>query len=313
MPGQVDVAKVFAQCAAAALLLTGPARASDVYAHPQRLIDVGAGRRMNIYCTGRGSPPVILDAGGGGSTRSWRYVQPRIATFTRVCSYDRAGAGFSDPGPLPRTTSAIVSDLHTLLERAGIAAPYILVGHSMGGYDMRLYADRYPAQVRGMVLVDPSDEHQDARLNALLPRLRRFDALQITMLRTCEDAPRLCPPQNGRAVSAPAWADALSELQNTHNADLSELEHAHRAPYDFPLIVLTGGAQFKRYQRLLGASDAQVAAAQRAWSAMHDEQARLSVRGVNEHVPGAGHDIQLDRPDAVVQAVRRVISESTPI
>jgi len=105
------------------------------YESAQRLVDVGNGRRMNVYCTGTGSPTVILDAGLGGFTLVWSLVQPPVATFAHVCSYDRAGSGFSDPGPLPRTTDAIVSDLHALLRGADIAPPYVMVGHSLAGFD----------------------------------------------------------------------------------------------------------------------------------------------------------------------------------
>jgi pimeloyl-ACP methyl ester carboxylesterase len=262
------------------------------YAHAQRLVDVGGGRRMNIYCTGTGSPIVILDAGGGGSTRTWRYVQPKVAGFTRVCSYDRAGTGFSDPGPLPRTTAAIVADLHALLAAAGEKPPYVLVGHSMGGYDALLYADTYLPEIAGMVLVDPSSVDQDARLTAILPRLSYFDKAQLSALQACSRDPKC--------------ADAASELASTHSADIAELKSAQRSYGNMPLIVLTGGAQFKRYQKLLGATDAQVLAAQKAWSEMHQEIASLSTQGVNRQT-GAGHDIQIERPDAVATAIRDVV------
>jgi pimeloyl-ACP methyl ester carboxylesterase len=272
---------------------------STPYTHAQRLVDVGDGRRMNIYCTGTGSPVVILDAGGGESTRTWRYVQPKVAAFTRVCSYDRAGIGFSDPGPLPRTTAAIVADLHALLTAAGEKPPYVLVGHSMGGYDALLYADTYLPEVAGMVLVDTSSVDQDARLTAILPRLNSFDKAQLSALQACS--------------SDPKCADAASELANTHAADIAELKRAQRSYGNMPLIVLTGGAQFKRYQKLLGATDAQVLAAQNAWTSMHQDIAKLSTRGVSQQVAGAGHDIQLERPGAVVTAIRDVVRESAAL
>ncbi len=314
--------------AAAVIALVGfaPAQVAfdqSAYTHAQRLIDVGGGRRMNLYCSGSGSPTVVLDAGGGGSTLSWRYVQPLVATFTRVCSYDRAGAGFSDPGPLPRTTHAIVADLRRLLQRAGMRPPYVMVGHSMGGYDVRLFADLFTSEVAGMVLVDPSDENQDHRLNPLLPKLASFNAMQLAMLRRCARTPRWCvPPSNpsfgpqlnaairARALAPGAWADAASELASTYHADTNELARASRSYGKMPLIVLTGGAQFMKYRKMLGASYEQAIAARHAWSDMHDELARLSDRGVNEHVSGAGHDIEVDRPDVVVRAIKCVIEEA---
>ena len=131
------------------------------YPAPGKLVDIG-GYQLHINCTGTGSPTVILDAGLGGSSLDWSKVQPAVARFTRVCSYDRAGYGWSQSGPGPRTSQQIVTELHLLLAKAKINGPYVLVGHSAGGLNMRLYAYRYPADVVGMVLLDATSEHQFA-------------------------------------------------------------------------------------------------------------------------------------------------------
>src|SRR5690242_14406475 len=114
------------------------------YAAPGKLVDVG-GYKLHINCTGTGSPTVILDAGLGGTSLDWSKVQPAVTRFTRVCSYDRAGYGWSESGRGLRTSQQIVTELHLLLSRAKIEGPYVLVGHSAGGMNMRLYAYRYPA------------------------------------------------------------------------------------------------------------------------------------------------------------------------
>ncbi len=159
--------------AAGGLLYQGIASAVDAsrYPAPGKLIDVG-GYRLHINCTGAGRTTVILDAGLGGSSLDWSRVQPGVATFTRVCSYDRAGYGWSDSGPKPRTSGRIVAELHALLVKAGIPGPYILVGQSFGGLNVRLYAYTYPHEVVGMVLVDAS--HEDAFV--------RFPTLQQDLL-----------------------------------------------------------------------------------------------------------------------------------
>jgi pimeloyl-ACP methyl ester carboxylesterase len=157
------------------------------YLHAQRLVDIG-GRRLNLYCIGRGSPAVILDAGAGDTAFTWRKVQPAIARFTRVCSYDRAGLGFSDGGPVPRDANAAVHDLHTLLQRAGISPPYVLVGHSEAGFYEPLYADRYPAQVAGMVLVDPSFPNDEQLYDAVSPTAARMDASVAGIYHRCYEA-----------------------------------------------------------------------------------------------------------------------------
>ncbi len=148
-----------------------PASAASIPC-PDNLSTVG-GYKMHIYCTGQGSPTVILDAGMGDSFISWRKVQPEIAKFTRVCSYDRAGIGYSDSSPRPSTSKDFAQELHMLLHNAGVAPPYVLVGHSMGGFDVRLYASLYRNEVVGMVLVDSSHPEQQKRLP---PELKDLDA-----------------------------------------------------------------------------------------------------------------------------------------
>jgi pimeloyl-ACP methyl ester carboxylesterase len=124
--------------------------ARDRRAHPMpgQLIGVG-NYRMHIYCTGQGDPPVILDSGPGDSYMAWHNVQPEIARFVSVCSYDRAGMGYSEPSPRPRTSRVFAEELHELLHAARVAPPYILVGHSFGGFDVRVFASRYRSETAG--------------------------------------------------------------------------------------------------------------------------------------------------------------------
>lgn len=124
-------------------------------APPGRLVDVG-GFRLHLHCTGEGSPTIVLDAALGASSVSWSLVQPELARLTRVCSYDRAGFGWSDPGPMPRTAGRIANELRTLLGGGGAPPPYLLVGHSFGGLVMLIFAQRFKSDVAGLVLVDPA-------------------------------------------------------------------------------------------------------------------------------------------------------------
>jgi len=125
------------------------------YEHSER-VTLPEGRHMRLYCEGAGSPPVVLESGLGSDAEDWRFVQDSIAHTTRVCSYDRAGLGGSDPGPIPRDAAAMASDLEHMLAAAKISGPYVLVGHSLGSYDLQLFADVYRRKVAGMVLVDPA-------------------------------------------------------------------------------------------------------------------------------------------------------------
>ncbi len=135
------------------------------YPAPGQMIDVG-GYRLHIQCTGTGSPTVVLDAGLGGSSLDWGLVQPALGTTTRVCAVDRAGMGWSDPGPQPRSPGQIAREWHTLLTNAGIAGPYVLVGHSLAGKNVRMFALQHPDDVAGLVLVDARSEYVDAHTSA---------------------------------------------------------------------------------------------------------------------------------------------------
>jgi pimeloyl-ACP methyl ester carboxylesterase len=125
---------------------------------PGVLVDVG-GHRLHLWCTGQGSPTVVLETGLGATSSAWALVQPAVASSTRTCAYDRAGLGWSQPGPEPRDARHIATELHSLLQRAAVAGPYVLVGHSNGGLYARMYAGMYPSDVAGIVLVEatPSD------------------------------------------------------------------------------------------------------------------------------------------------------------
>jgi pimeloyl-ACP methyl ester carboxylesterase len=309
--------------------------ALDVYARPQRLVQLADGRRMNVLCEGSGLPTVILEAGAGGSTLEWHRVQPAIARLARVCSYDRAGLGFSDRGPLPRSANAVVSDLERLLKAAGIHPPYVMVAHSLGSYYVRLYTDRHLSEVVGMVLVDPSVEYQDTRFAEISPpfgellqterataqeclRIARAGKLTADMpvFKECSygytrdptfsDA--LFEVQIQRRLSVPFREALLSETDEMEQADSRDLVAARRSYGDMPLIVLTQSPESA--DAYPGLAVEQVDAMNALWMRMHDELAALSSRGTNELVAHSGHYIQKDRPEVVIDAVKRVVAES---
>lgn len=150
----------------------------SISAPPGKLIDIGT-HRLYLHCMGRGSPAVVLDAGLGGSSLEWLTVQQGLASRTRVCAYDRSGYGWSDIGARAHTSLQNSTELRLLLMRAGVKPPYVLVGHSFGGYDVQLFASRYPDSVAGLVLVDSSHSGQ----------VQRFEA-----------EPLACTPRHGRAT-----------------------------------------------------------------------------------------------------------------
>src|SRR5215471_10565436 len=166
------------------LVAQSTAPADIVYASHGQLVDAG-GFRLNLYCMGSGSPTVVFDSGWGDWAPAWSKVQPRIAKWTRACSYDRAGTGFSDPGPMPRTSVRIADELHTALHHAGIIGPYILVGSAFGGDNVRVFADRYMSEVAGLVLDDADPD--DLEPKAMQEETHRGHARIPADLRDCRN------------------------------------------------------------------------------------------------------------------------------
>jgi len=272
------------------------------------LIAVGL-HQMHLYCTGQGEPTVILEAPQTGLSAMWRPVQESVSRFTRVCSYDRAGFGWSEPGPAPRTSKQIALELHALLAQAAVPPPFVLVGFSFGGFHVRVYAGQFPAEVAGVVLVDASHPDQAARLHLpedptqpfrkwqpFIPLLHRFGILRIGLH---YDEPALASlPQDVRArvlylrdkTSAyrtlfregAAWAESADQVRKS--GDLGAK----------PLIVLTGGRVADPAWRTLWIDGLQA------------EMAHLSSRGKQIVVDNSGHGIPFDAPDAVVNAIQEI-------
>jgi len=157
------------------------------YAKPGQLVTTSDGVRLNFYCTGSGSPAVIFDAGHGDWSPSWSVVQPAVAKWTRACSYDRGGVGFSGPGVMPRTAERLARELHSALHNGGIHGPYILVGHATGAYPARAFADQYLSEVAGLVLIE--GDARDVETSADLKELwRGINARNLAELQMCRDA-----------------------------------------------------------------------------------------------------------------------------
>lgn len=131
----------------------------NVYVHPQTLATLPDGRHIHFFCMGQGAPIAIVAPGWHIPAPGWNRIQPLMAKETRVCVYDRAGYSFSDPGPMPRDTAREVKDLHAALHAAGMKGPYVLIGHSLGGFDARLFAYTYPKETAGLLLLDPPTEN----------------------------------------------------------------------------------------------------------------------------------------------------------
>jgi len=271
----------------------------------EQLIDVG-GHRLRIGCQGEGSPAVILDHGLGGSSSDWDRVQQRLGASSKVCVYDRAGYGASDAGPPPRTSARIADELHVLLQRAGIAPPYVLGGHSFGGYNMRLYAGRFPQEVAGLVLVDSPNEGQvDGLFQSQIMRqidpegiVQQFWTPELLNLFPTADLAALAPELGLQAHDLLAILAEMAAFKQSSQ----QLRTASIYP-ETPLTIVMHG------QRVMpdGALGDDM---EREWMGL---QRALAARYRNGSVilaPQSAHAIPLDQPDIVVDAIKRMLPQT---
>jgi len=297
-------------------------------------VDAG-GFRLHLHCTGDGSPAIILDAALGGSSVSWSLVQPELARLSRVCSYDRAGFGWSEAGPVPRTAGRIAEELHTVLQRAGVVPPFIMVGHSYGGLVAQIFAHRFRSETAGMVLVDPAHAEdwvrpapkEQAQIDRGV-RLCRYGAIsarvgvaravtalvglgQLGLARGLVKAAsrgRLAPqdeailapiwklPAEVRPVLAQFWTkpqffEALGSQIGSMPVSAAEVLVATAGGFgDLPLVTIssTDPGEYRLRQQ--------------------DRLAQSSTRGRHVMASNSGHWIPLDQPQAVIDAVKEVLS-----
>jgi pimeloyl-ACP methyl ester carboxylesterase len=312
-------------CAALLAVVTLNAQPIDIGPAPGRLIDIG-GRKLHFHCTGPSesvgrsegvSPTIILEAGASSFAIDWSLVQPAIARGYRVCSYDRAGSGWSDPRTDVETPARIVADLHALLAAAGEKPPYVMVGASAGGLYVRLYQLDYPSELVGLVLVDPATE--DRLFTMYQQRAVPIGSLTAEQLAsTMPTAPLPIPsrkPQTGApfdrlpmdlyqlrikidqrliaSMPATVSAEIVREASEGQRAGLARLlESRGRADNpmrNIPVIVLTRGQNMTQ-----GIAE------------NHAGLAHLSTNSRHEVVPTADHEIHLFTPASVIQAIEDV-------
>jgi pimeloyl-ACP methyl ester carboxylesterase len=297
---------------------------------PGRLIDV-AGFRLHLNAAGAGRPTVVLDAALGGSSISWALVQPAVARFTRVCSYDRAGFGWSDAGPLPRTVGRIVGELRTLLDRAGEPPPYLLVGHSFGGLVMRVFAARHPDDVVGLVLVDSA--HPEDWVDPVPKERVKIDrgvrlcrqggkAARMGLARLAGWLVEAGALSSARALASAVSRGGLSREDEGILAPLWKLPPEARRPlrrfWTQPKFYDALGSQI---ESICDSSAEVLDAARRGYGDLplvtisqtdpgeyrlrqQEALARLSTRGRHIVASASGHWIPLDEPDLVVAVIR---------
>jgi pimeloyl-ACP methyl ester carboxylesterase len=271
------------------------------YPPPGQMVDVG-GYRLHINCLGMGSPTVVIESGLGDWSASWsNAVQPAAARTTRVCTYDRAGMGYSEPGPLPRTAARFAEELHTLLQRAEVPGPYILAGHSSGGLTVRVFAAAYPAEVVGVMLIDSVTPGAGAQAEA--PTSRGWSSIatlpaRVGLLRL------LAGPLDLKGGTGP------------------EIANAYVAHSVTPLSAQTGMDEFLGMSQ--GAAEAgaitnlgelPLIVLSRApnrdleWDRKQTDLLRLSANSRQLFAQHSGHNIQLDEPEAAVNAIVQMVEQ----
>jgi pimeloyl-ACP methyl ester carboxylesterase len=291
------------------------------------LVDL-SGHRLHVHCTGKGRPTVVVESGFYEFSFDWALVQTRVSAFTRICTYDRAGHAWSDPGPLPRTFDQITLELRDALARLGEGAPFLLVGHSFGGPVVRHFATLHPEEVAGIVLVDSVHEDERVVIQGKAVRLRAsaqgrsIPPPREYLLRAEQDQRGRVAAPSAAAVEPPVdrlpaalqqlhlWAEAQPQLEEAQGSERDwSPEYFARwaaAPQEgslgqVPLVVLTrahGGY----------GDDLDVPAAQLDVERRRRQQqlVRLSRRG-RQVIVAAGHDMHLEAPDVVARAIRDLV------
>jgi pimeloyl-ACP methyl ester carboxylesterase len=281
---------------------------------------------LGMDCRGAGSPTVILDSGLGVPAIGWEPAQQGIAEVTRVCSYDRAGYGWSSPGPMPRTSEQIALELHTLLKNSGEKPPYVLIAHSFGGYNVRVYTARYPGEVAGLVLVDTSHEDQ---VKFMSPGMQKFmkdegEKMQwemklapllvysgVARLTTPLDEPKSLSLETRRELRylqlQPKYLAATSSEMGSFETSAAQVRQAGDLGQR-PLVVLTAGKVNAAGAGLPQDLQKDLADFQKVWiSDLQVRESKLSSRGKQVVVAESDHMIPIERPQAVVDAAKEVI------
>lgn len=290
----------------------GAARAGP-WDTPGRLAALPDGRKINLRCRGSGTPTVLLEAGFGASSSAWFKVQDTLAKTSRVCAYDRAGYGFSDPGPLPRDGDAIARDLDQALTAAKIDGPYVVVGHSAGGFYTRLFTARRAAEVKGLVLLDPTIEQLRPQpsgdgLDGIRSRVRRCLTATEAKPQPALDSPAWsgCLPPKGElralenAQRPQTWTAQLSELDTLFNRTSEQVLRSRPVLAATPIYVITASATSKT-SPVIGF------AGRTAVETRHMMMAQASRNGSQQTIQSP-HLVMIERPDVVIATVQEMVA-----
>ena len=273
---------------------------------PGKLVSVGT-HRLHINCTGSGMPTVVIDSGLGGFSLEWNNIQASLSESMQVCTYDRAGYGWSDPGPEPRNTQTIATELHTLLLNAEIPGPYILVGHSFGGYNIRYYASMYPQTVLGMVLIDASHPEQFERLPQVEVKpseVKRKNSWTVSISRPVlpDNYPTQAKQLAFLLMSSYKSAQTQAAEWEQFRASAQQVTHEDHLP-DVALTVVTRGKRVWPQNDFGDRSEL-------VWAEMQGELSHLTSHADQIIANESGHLVHLDEPQLVIAAIRKTVQSA---
>lgn len=302
-----DVSSVFRRVLFTAGLALSPLTQAQDLAPPGQLIDLGT-HRLHLLCAGSGMPTVIIDAGLGAVAYEWKGVQDQIARHQRVCLYDRAGYGWSDPGPSPRSASQISSELHQLTQVASLSPPFVLVGHSFGGYIAQLYAKQFPEEVAGVVLVDASHPDQVTRFLQSPLAMNTAPSHKGGQVQYSGFVVHDNLPDDVReavyAIGFTPKARAAMTAEYLHFRDSAAAVAAAGALPDRPLVVLSRGEGDETTLGRMSIERQEMI--ERLWLQLQRELVDMAPRAAHLIAERSGHQIHLDQPDLIVDAVGMV-------
>lgn len=271
------------------------ALAAEMPLLPGERYDIG-GYSLHINCQGEGSPTVIMDVGLGDDSSDWQTLLMDSANITRTCIYDRPGYGWSDYGPRPRNSRRIAYELGQLLNKAAVPQPYILVGHSFGGFNLRLFANYYPDRVAGMVLIDASHELQYDRLNIKLPPPHKGRRGIIVAQPDSENQPPINKPQ---ALRDHAYRAASQEIAGLYQSARQVQLNGSIPPV--PLIVISRGMPE-------WSGNAKLRQREKIWIELQQDLTHLSPYSQHIFANHSGHNIPQDQPEIILDAIADIIA-----
>ncbi len=277
---------------------------SEGYGPPGQLYSVGE-HRLHLFCVGDGEQTVIFDSGVGGNYLDWVQVQPKVSKFTRVCSYDRAGYGWSEAGPRPRISSVIVDELRSLLQAAEITPPYILVGHSFGGLNIQNFAGRFNTEVSALVLVDAVHPEQFQRFEENGIEVPVANSRRI-MLGSREQVTYGIPEQlHDIAFLLAREEKAMGAMYNeVRNMPESSATTANLDMPDVPIVVISHGERVWEEKPLTNNME-------QVWQELQTELANKNGYSKQIIADSSGHQIQLDQPHLIIDVIKELVTQPT--